>query len=72
MTPLYVRVLNGSGRRKIHSPDCTWVAGSVKEPPPAPPKRQYELVLAGRVTGPVCRWCGGVPGRAPVGETVVP
>jgi hypothetical protein len=63
MNQLYVLVLDGQLRRKLHAPDCKWVAGVTANPTrPGMNWRTYELRPAGTVDGVPCRRCGGTPG----------
>lgn len=57
---LYFLVLDGEGRRKLHAPDCRWVAGSTANGELG--ARRYGLERAEHVDGDRCRWCGGSPG----------
>lgn len=63
---LYVLVLDGARPRKLHAPDCEWVARKAQEAPTRPEYnwRRYELRPAGEVTGQACLRCGGIPGPA--------
>jgi hypothetical protein len=59
---LYVLVLDGNRPRKVHAPDCSWVAGATAKGELK--GRRYELRPAGSVHGEDCRKCGGTPGPA--------
>jgi hypothetical protein len=57
---LYVLVLDGNRPRKVHAPDCAWVAGTTAKGELK--SRRYGLHPAGSVDGEACRRCGGTPG----------
>jgi hypothetical protein len=57
---LYVLVLDGDRPRKLHAPDCSWVAATTAKGELG--SRRYGLERAASVDGEACRACGGTPG----------